>query len=251
MEQASDSTYVARVTAAIGYLSLIINSTTVIVGTIGGICNLITFTAPVVRSNASVFYLLCASVFQIFSIVFGIPTRMALDSFGSNLERQSLVFCKMRYYLTLTGPQLVTYYVLLAIVDRFLATSNNAGTRAWSDIKFARRVSLMVFIVTCTTTTHFIVFYRIVNGTCQVPPNSGYTIFFAIYLILIVSVVPYLLMLLFSLLTVLNLRQRQRRILPIVHQLSSRRAKRFETQLFTVSESIRMPLTHTTLLFCL
>jgi hypothetical protein len=227
-----NGTYVTILTAITAYAPLIINFLSIIIGTIGGICNLITFTAPRLRQNSCVFYLLCASVFQILSIDFGLPTRMALDDFGSTLELQSIIFCKLRYYLQLTYPELITYYMLLAIIDRCLATSNNVETRAWSQRKIAHRLSFALLIIISLTGTHLIVFYGIYNNTCQVPPGNGYTIFFAVYLVVIIIFLPHILMVIFSLITFSNLKKARQRVLP--SNRSNLRTKRFETQLIKV-----------------
>lgn len=233
----SNSTYIAVLTT---YLPMIINFFTVILGTVGGIGNLITFTAPRLRSNSCVFYLLCASVFQILSILFLIPTRIALDNFGNTLEHQSIVFCKIRYYLSLTLPQLVTYYLLLAIVDRCFATSKHARIRSWNKFQIAHRCSLGVLILIAGGTMHVLIFFGIHQNTCQIPPDNGYAIFFAVYLIVVITLLPHLLMFIFSIITMNNLKQSRQRISPANSNGGQSRMKRLETQLILVRKSIRL-----------
>lgn len=228
----NSTTYVATLTAIAAILPLIINFITVVIGTIGCICNLITFTAPRLRQNSCVFYLSRASIFEILSIGFIVPTRMALDNFGNNLEHQSIIYCKIRYYLSLTLPELVTYHMLLAIIDRYLATSNNVRIRSWSQLKIAHRLSFALLIIISLTGTHLIVYYGIYNNTCQVPPGNGYTIFFAVYLVVIIIFLPHILMVIFSLITFSNLKKARQRVLP--SNRSNSRTKRFETQLIKV-----------------
>lgn len=55
--------------------------------------------------------------------------------------------------------------MLLAIVDRCVATSKHA----WSQLNFARRVSIALLIIRLATAIHSIIFYSIYNNTCQVP----------------------------------------------------------------------------------
>jgi len=229
-----NSTYVATLTVISATIPFSINFLTIIIGTIGGICNLITFTAPKLRHNSCVFYLLCVSIFQIISIDFIIPTRMALDNFGSNLEGQSIIFCKLRYYLALALPESVTYYMLLAIIDRYLSTSNHAGIRAWSQLKVAHRLSIGLLIIVFVTGIYSIVFYDIYNNTCQVPPDKSYTIFFAVYLVVIVTLLPHTLMFIFSFMTFSNLKKIRQRVSPTISNTSNSRTKRFESQLIKV-----------------
>ena len=231
-----NDTYVRTLTTITVNLPLVINFITVISGTIGGICNLITFTAPRLRQNACVFYLLCASIFQIISILFNVPPRMALDNFGNNLERQSIVFCKLRYYLSLIFPNLVSYYMVLAVLDRCLATSTNVGIRAWSQLKVAHRLSIVLLAIAFATNIQSIVLYDIYNNNCQVAPGSAYTVFFAVYLIVVISLLPYILMLIFSLIMFGNFRSARQRILPTVSTINNSRRKRMESQLILVEE---------------
>ncbi|UJR11815.1 hypothetical protein I4U23_015995 [Adineta vaga] len=220
------TTYSSILTKIIGIVPLYINFVTIIFGTIGGICNIITYTAPRLRNNSSVFYLLCSTIFEIFSILFIVPTRIALDNFGNNLERQSIIFCKIRYYISITFPMLVTYYILFAIIDRYFSTSKNIYIRSLSHLKLARRLSIILFVLGILGSLHVLIFYNINNRTCQVSPGSIYTIYFAIYLICIVSLVPHLLMLIFIFLILRNVKQTRQRTMPMLT-----RTKRSESQL--------------------
>jgi hypothetical protein len=233
-----NSSYVDRLMKTSEYLSLTINYVSVIGGTIGGCCNIIAYTAPQLRSNPSAFYLLSATFFQLASFWTVITTRMAMDSYGFLLERQSIVFCKLRYYFALTWPQLVTYYVLMATIDRYLVTSPHASVRAWSRIRIAHRLSFAMFVVIHVATVHVLVFYQIQQGFCQVPPGNVYTVFFAIYLIGIISVVPHALMFVFALLTFGNLRKTRQRVVTMsIDRGQAPRTKRREYQLITVGET--------------
>ena len=230
----SNSTYVATLSAIIGILPLYINFVTVIAGPIGAICNLITYTAPQLRNNATVFYLLCATLFELLAIVFVVPTRIALDNFGFNLERRSVIFCKIRFYTAIAAPMLVTYYILFAIFDRCLATSRHAHIRSWSQLKVAHRLSLLVFIIGTIGSVHVLIFYSIYKNNCQVPPGTAYTVVFAVYLVFIVSLLPYPLMFILTLLTFWNLKQSRQHIVPTQTTVQGFRTKRSDVQLVVV-----------------
>lgn len=215
-------------------ISFYINSMTFIIGTIGCICNLITFTAPQLRRNSCVFYLLCTTISQLGSILFVVSTRIALDNFGFRLEIQSIIFCKIRYYFVLILPELSTFYMLLSILDRYLATSHNVQLRIWSKIKIAHSLSIIILIFIIISNIHALIFYEIHNGICQVPPNSKYTIIFAIYMIIIITTLPYILMLIFCVITFLNIKKVNQRVLPILNNPQQRRSQRFDSQLLLV-----------------
>lgn len=230
----ANSTFVATLNTITLILPATINFITATIGIIGGICNLITFTSPTLRQNSCVFYLLCATVFQIVSIMLIIPTRLALDNFGNNLENQSALFCKLRYYCALSLPAIETYFMLFAIIDRCLATSNHVRVRAWSQLKVAHRSSIILCITILAATSHALVFYNIYNKSCLVPSTGAYTIIFAIYLGFVIILLPHTLMFIFSLITFLNLKQTRQRIRPVVKTASNARTRRFEGQLVKV-----------------
>lgn len=230
----NNSTFVTTITSIASLFSLSINFITATAGIIGGLCNLITFTAPKIRQNSCVFYLLCATIFQLLSIIIIIPTRIALDNFGFNLENESASFCKFRYYCALSLPALVTYYMLFAIIDRCLVTSSDANVRAWGQLKIAHRSSIVLCFTILLLTSHALVFYNIYNNTCLVPSTGAYAIIFSIYLAFFIIALPYTLMLVFSLITFSNLKQTRQRIQPMLSDAANPRARRFESQLVKV-----------------
>ena len=240
----ANSTYITILTVLTTNVPMIINFLTIILVTIGGAGNLITFTAARLRSNACVFYLLCASVLQIPSVLFAIPTRLALDNFGDDLERRSMIFCKLRYYLALTLPQLVTYYMLLAILDRCLTTSNNVTIRSWSQLKIARRNSFVLFIIIAAMNIHVLVFYEIRQNSCQISSGKNYTIFFTVYLSVIITLLPHFLMFIFALITMNNLKKTRRRVLPTSSTNNNSQVKRLESQLILVRTILSVPIIH-------
>ena len=230
----SNSTSITTLTTISSLVPLTINFITVTVGIIGGFCNVITFTAPKIRQNSCVFYLLCATIFQLLSMIILVPTRIALDNFGFNLENESASFCKLRYYCALSLPALVTYYTLFAIIDRCLATSTNANVRSWSQLKIAYRSSMILCLVIFLATSHTLAFYNIYNGECLVPSTGIYAILLSIYLVFVMIVLPHTLMFVFSLITFLRLKQTRQRIRPMLSKTRNSRIRRFEFQLIKV-----------------
>lgn len=231
----SNSTSAQTLQSVALYITSTINWISLFIGTIGSICSIVTFIAPELRRNASVFYLLCISIFELLSILFIVVTRIALDNLGSRLERQSIIFCKFRYYIVIVLPELVTSYMLLAVIDRFLITSEQAGIRAWSNIKSARRLSLIILIIIPITNIHLLFFYQIYNQNCQIPPNTIYTIFATVYLVVIISILPHTVILIFFCLTFRNIRKLKRRVIPDGTNTQQRQTKRYDSQLFLVN----------------
>lgn len=234
----SPSAYVVTLSNVIRYMSLSINFVTLAIGTFGAVCNLITFTSPQLRANSCVFYLLCATTFQLLSILFVVPTRMALDNFGVLLERQSVIYCKIRYYFVICLPELASYYILLSIMDRCFATSPSARLRAWSQLKVAHRLSAIVLVFVFASNVHLPIFYTIFNNSCQSVPGTFYTLFIAGYILSVVIILPHAAMLVLSIITFYHMRSARQRVAVASNTLPNRQTHRFESHIIMVSGSV-------------
>ncbi|UJR11085.1 hypothetical protein I4U23_015267 [Adineta vaga] len=133
---------------------------------------------------------------------------------GGNLMNESAVFCKFRYYLAISLPELVSYYLALATMDRFFCTSENGRIRAWGQIKMVKRLSIAALIRGITMPIHIFILFDVYNNKCQISPGSIYIFVYAGYLIVVVIFLPHMLMLIFSLLTFMTLRKSRHRVMP-------------------------------------
>ena len=203
------------VTTGLNYYGTII---ILVVGFLGCFCNFITFTAPQLRNNSCAFYFLVATLFELFSISFGLISRFASDNLGSTLLQTNRAFCKLRAYLVCTIPLVATYLILLTSLDRCLSSSVHARLRSLSRMKVAYRAALIAALVGFSSCSHILVSYdlRPRCGTML----GGYAVFDGLFVVFWLGVMPHALMLLFGSLTLLNVRQKKRRIaapLPSVH----------------------------------
>ena len=83
------------------------------IGTFGSCGNFITFTSKRLRNNSCTFYFLWTAIFELLTICFGLISRIA-HQFGSKLQNESKIYCKIRYYFALTFPSVATYLLLMA-----------------------------------------------------------------------------------------------------------------------------------------
>lgn len=228
----SYSVWLGRLTSnIITYVDII----TFIIGPIGCIGNLITYSSQQMRRSSAALYLICATISQLVTILVCDGIRVFYDHSGSNLQNQVVMFCKFRYYLAITLPALASYYVALASFDRFLCTSDDIRMRAWSQIKAAKLLALTMLIVSVVMPIHILILYDIYNNLCQINPTSVYRFIYAGYLIIVVIFLPHSLMLIFSLLTVINLRKSRQRVVPTTtgDRIPNRR-KAFEVKFIQV-----------------
>lgn len=210
-------------------------------GIIGCLCNFITFTAPQLRKNSCSFYFLIATVFELFSITFGLISRIASENLGSTLLSTSAPYCKLRAYLVSALPLVATYLVLLSSVDRCLSSSISARLRSFSQMKMAYRAVIAAILLSLASCSHILVSYDL-RPRCATMPGP-YATFDGLFVVFWLGFLPHLLMLFFGLCTILNVRKTKRRILaqgPTNAPATNRQDKRdrkTDTHLIVVSSS--------------
>ncbi|CAF1134540.1 unnamed protein product [Adineta ricciae] len=123
----------------------------------------------------------------------------------------NLWYCKIRFYLFYIFVAVPRYYIILASIDRYFASSRNALRRRWSSPKTALRLIIANVLFWSLIYIQVLVFYETNTGSCSYR-SSGYGIFFSIYIAIDSGILPLLLMLIFGLLTVRNIHKTKMRI---------------------------------------
>ncbi|CAF1654258.1 unnamed protein product [Adineta ricciae] len=123
----------------------------------------------------------------------------------------NLWYCKIRFYLFYIFVAVPRYYVILASIDRYFASSRNALRRRWSSPKTTLRLIIGNALFWSIIYIQVLVFYETSTGTCNYR-SGGYGIFFSIYIAIDSGILPLLLMLIFGLLTVRNIHKTKMRI---------------------------------------
>ncbi len=216
-----------------------------VVGTIGCLCNFITFTSQQLRNNPCAFYFLCSAVFEFLSLTFGLITRLAADQYNSTLQHTDKAFCKLRAYLISALPLVATYFVLLAAIDRYMSSSVHARLRAFSQMKVAHRVAIVTVAVGLLSPAHILISYDL-RPKCATL-RGGYHIFDSMFVVVWLGVIPHLLMLIFGFGTFMNIKRIRKRIavkpqvastnasgMPTTRQ--QRRDQKTDAQLIVVSD---------------
>ena len=210
------------------------------IGTIGCLCNFVTFTSVKLRKNSCSFYFLGAAVFDLLTLDFGALTRLLADHFGFILYHQSQIYCKLRQYLVNILPALATLYIVLAALDRYMSTSDKLSYRSLATVHNAKRIASISSIICVLSYIHYPIFADL-RPTCSLMTGT-YGLFAVVYSITWTSVLPHFLMICFGIGMHRHIRTARRRVTPASHPL--RRFQRKELQLITVSErSIVITLT--------
>ena len=209
------------------------------IGITGCLCNFITFTAPQLRKSSCGFYFLMASVFELFSITFGLISRFAADHLGSTLINTDPAYCKLRAYLVSAIPLIATYFILLSSIDRCLTSSVSATLRSFSQIKMAYRATIVAILLGFISCIHILVGYDL-RPRCGAL-SGPFAMYDSMFVVFWLGIIPHVLMLIFGFLTIMNIRQVKRRVAinPQTNTASAtkkeRREQKTDTQLIIVS----------------
>jgi hypothetical protein len=175
-----------------------------IVGTSGCLGNLITFTSRQLNKNSCAFYFLSTTIFELLTLSFGLISRIA-DQYGSVLQKQSRIYCKIRYYFALTFPTIATYLLLMAAIDRCMSTSIAVKYRRFSRLKIAHRMVPLVIIMCMIGCSHTLIFVD--HQPLCLPQLGLYSLFYSIFLIGFCSLLPNGLLLFFGIKTIRNVKK--------------------------------------------
>ncbi|UJR24504.1 hypothetical protein I4U23_005879 [Adineta vaga] len=171
----------------------------------------IVFTQPIYRKSPCAMYFLAASISQFLTYNFALFTRMIQYGYDVQTLNYNLWYCKIRFYLFYIFVAIPRYNIILASIDRYFSSSRDVHRRQRSSMKTSFRLIIGNVIFWCLMYIQVIVFYEISTGNCTF--QSGvYGIFFSIYIAIESGTLPLLLMLIFGLLTVRNIRQTKQRV---------------------------------------
>ncbi|UJR19300.1 hypothetical protein I4U23_022429 [Adineta vaga] len=162
-------------------------------------------------------YFLSGSCSSLISLFFGmIPTFYLLDHVypGS----YSIIFCKMQGYITHTNLQITRVFLLLSCFDRYTLSSTNQFLRKFAQPYIALRLIPIVIILSYLLAIHLIIYLEIFSSRCGLYNTSVLT-YNSIYTIVTIPILYPLIMLICSILTYMNLKNRQKRLAQIQQRI--------------------------------
>jgi len=119
--------------------------------------------------------------------------------------------CKICSYLNVLTLVLTRHFICLISIDRWLITSTNIYLRNKSSLKNIRWIIFSSFSFWIIFSIHTTIGYSSQTIGCSPSSNSDYAIFSAIYNI-ITSSTPFFIAIIFSILTMINIRKSTQRI---------------------------------------
>ena len=183
------SDYINTLNQVISGITLYVPYLIIIFGAIGSLCNLLTFSSKQLLHNPCALYFFFSSVFDLLYIMFGTLTNLMNDHYTYLLPSGSIIFCKLRTYLSVVMPTLATTFLAWASIDRCLLTSPSVKWRRLSGIVTARYVVSINIGFFLLAFSHLLVYYElrlrnISSNTYSCVPGAGfYTTFISAFLL--------------------------------------------------------------------
>ncbi|CAF1219370.1 unnamed protein product [Adineta steineri] len=178
-----------------------------IIGNIGCILNTMIFRCSNLILSSCSHYFLASSLANVFQLNIGLASTI-LD-FGFNIHpfHTSSILCKFRNYSINIGGFLSQTYILLACIDRYLVSVNKTRYRQILTITMAHKIIYFIVCFWSISLSHMIIYSNISlqNQFCYYS-NSIYVIFISLHNLILSGFILPILMVIFGLLTLRNIR---------------------------------------------
>ncbi|CAF0918217.1 unnamed protein product [Adineta steineri] len=162
-----------------------------IIGNFSNLANILVFLEKTLRLNAYSWYFEFVSLGHLIFLYFRCLTSIITAWSGYDLTRTSIIYCRIRIYFLTISLLMARYFLCFISIDRWL-------------IIFGLSFCILFSI-------NFPIWYQIDGSKGGIGvPNTFYPLFYTIYN-LVITIGPFFIMILFSLLLLRNLRQGHRR----------------------------------------
>ena len=217
----SSSDAIDRVNTAGLAISLAWSIGSFIPGSIGLVLNVFIFNRPAFRRNPCSLYFLASTYASLFVVFIILPVRMISTIFNVDLAFLNIVLCKLEYYLFFAMRSLAIWLMVLACIDRYIhSVGNELQRRRFSSSTMAIRLIVFVTILIFLAYIHVPINYIIITQIGQfdqvilscIGPQGIYRTFVNLWHAVLYSLCPSFVMLIFGLLTLINIRRRRRQI---------------------------------------
>ena len=202
-------------------------SIVLIIGLIGNMFSYIVFNDKEYRLSGISLLFRSASIFNIIVLIYGIGVSFYSVN-NINPEKSSFIFCKIRLYIRHILLMIVRSYIVLACFGSFCLTSSKLVYRSLFEIRYVRWYVGIIPLLWPLIALHMPLLTNLNKNKCR--NVDQYVLIFGIYFFTIVGIIPLLLMILFILLTINNLRVINRRIRPSVVNGNSMKLKSRDQQ---------------------
>ncbi|CAF1348262.1 unnamed protein product [Didymodactylos carnosus] len=206
MVATTGSSIVTQLDSATSQLNRFIPIPLLVLGTIGNIFNAIIFSRRSLKRLPCSIYFLSSTICNFLALYSGLITPY-LNLYDLDPTSYSTGVCKIRFYIRYTSITLSSWFILLACIDRYVSSSHNARIRGYSRLTLAYRVTIITILIGISVPfTQTFYCYEIINKSCTTR-NTGCKLANDIILLSSLSFIPPMAMVLFTLLTIRNVKR--------------------------------------------
>jgi len=178
-------------------------------GTIGNLLNCLVLSRPALRSNPCAYLFLISSIANIISINFGLTTRM-LSGWNMDLTNTISLLCKLRAFIMFVSRTIAFWLIAFATVDRWYSSCTEHRQRRMSSLKHAQQGTIIIIVLSILLYCQVLYCYdaNLISTplrcygktiTCRLLTDVNYAC--------ITILCPLLIMFIYGLLTISNIRQ--------------------------------------------
>ena len=181
-----------------------------IFGTFGNVLNILIFTRRSLRTNPCSFYFLISSINNLFVLYVALLTRLLSSGWKIDPSNTNLALCKLRIFFVYSSLCLIQWCMVLASIDRFFCSCHSINYRHLSNLSFARRLTLAVIVVVALGHIHTLVWWSVDYIGADLYCNifiDQYEIAFQVFFLIFSCLLPPILMMVFGLATIFNIRR--------------------------------------------
>ncbi|CAF1104394.1 unnamed protein product [Adineta ricciae] len=169
---------------------------------------LILSTTRIYRTNPSTFYMLIASIHNLFQMIPNLLLRILSVSFELDYSRTSHFWCKSRITFAAIFGFISLSCACLSTIDQYLITSRKVSFRHKSQIKWSHRIVLIIMIIVLLHSIPSFISYDIssINHICTYT-NLIFAVYVPVSSFLYLCIIPISILITFGCLTYRNLQQ--------------------------------------------
>ncbi|CAF3341491.1 unnamed protein product [Rotaria sp. Silwood2] len=180
------------------------------IGIIGNTFNIIVLTRRGLYNNPCSRYFIALASNNLFFSTFFVTFNLLSIGYSLDPTGYSRILCKLILFVQQTSMVVSPYFIVLAAIDRFLASSISARRRNLSNLTVARWAISFILIFFSLFFISSLVLLEPQPGQmvpCRISAVTLYGRIYPIMQIVFLSVIPPILMVIFGLLTIYNTKQ--------------------------------------------
>lgn len=177
------------------------------VGILGNSMNIAVLTRPALYKHACSHYFLVLAINNLFYTSVVLTYRVLADGFQIDPTKNSLITCKLFTYINHVSAVLGPYFIVLASIDRYCASSLHHRIRKISDVKVSRWIILFTFLLIAAFYSNTAILIDVQSTDtfgCRIRADSVYKQIYPIIQVFSFGFLAPCLMIIFGILTILN-----------------------------------------------